>query len=80
MSKTTRDTLIEALSAFLVAQPTALAKLLLEHVDDGRGGCRVCAVGAQHGQHRFPCTIHVAAVTAAEACQLAILNSGVIIR
>jgi hypothetical protein len=49
------------LSEFLVSQPTAVRKLLAEHVDDGRGSCRVCAAGGQRGHLPLPCTIYTAA-------------------
>ena len=56
---------VVALAAFLVEQPDAIAKLLTQHVDDGRGRCRSCAIGSQRGFHTWPCTIHAAAEMAA---------------
>jgi hypothetical protein len=35
--------------------------LLAEHVDDGRGYCRACTLGAQRGYHRHPCNIRCTA-------------------
>jgi hypothetical protein len=57
----------DALAAFLVEQPTAIGRLLTEHVDDGRGHCRTCTVEGQQGFLTWPCTIHVAASKAARA-------------
>jgi hypothetical protein len=49
---------LDALAIFLDLEPAAAAKLLAEHVDDGRGYCRVCTLGAQHGNHHWPCDIY----------------------
>jgi hypothetical protein len=54
------------LVAFLVDQPTATARLLAQHVDDGYGRCRVCTVGGQHGHMPWPCTIAASATLAAK--------------
>jgi hypothetical protein len=51
----------ETLAAFLLAQPTALANLLAQHVDDGSGACRTCTVGGQHGHLPWPCSLRIAA-------------------
>ena len=56
---------VVALATFLVEQPAAVAKLLQQHVDDGRGGCRACGIGSQAGFLPWPCTIHTAAEMAA---------------
>jgi hypothetical protein len=56
----------DALAAFLVEQPTAIRRLLAEHVDDGGGHCRACTTGGQHGFLSWPCTIHSAASKAAQ--------------
>ncbi|HEY0640530.1 MAG TPA: hypothetical protein VGD67_23115 [Pseudonocardiaceae bacterium] len=63
MSGAKRDP-IAALAVFLTGQPTAVARLLADHVDDGRGYCRVCSVGAQRGNHTWPCSLHAAATAA----------------
>jgi hypothetical protein len=57
--------MISQLAAFLVGQPSAVAKLLAQHVDDGRGHCQACGIGGQRGHHTWPCTIFNAATTAA---------------
>jgi hypothetical protein len=57
----------DALVAFLVNQPTAIGRLLAEHVDDGRGHCRTCTVGGQQGFLAWPCTLYTAASNAARA-------------
>jgi hypothetical protein len=64
----------EALVEFLVHQPTAVRRLLVDHIADGRGGCRVCTVGAQRAAHRWPCTIHSAAAAAATRLRLRALQ------
>jgi hypothetical protein len=56
---------LDALVAFLVDQPTAIGRLLADHVDDGRGRCRTCTAGGQHGFLAWPCTIYTAASKAA---------------
>ena len=56
---------LDALVAFLVDQPTAIGRLLADHVDDGRGHCRTCTSGGQHGFLAWPCTIYAAASKAA---------------
>ncbi len=40
--------------------------LLAEHVDDGTGHCRVCALGGQKGFQRWPCNVRAAVDVAAE--------------
>jgi hypothetical protein len=57
----------DALAAFLVDQPTAIGRLLADHVDDGRGHCRTCTIGGQQGFLAWPCTIYIAASKAARA-------------
>lgn len=52
------------LADFLQGEPAAVRKLLAEHVDDGRGHCRSCAVGGQRGYQTWPCTIYQAAAMA----------------
>jgi len=42
---------------FIASRPEVLRRLLAEHVDDGTGHCRVCAIGNQAGYLRFPCNI-----------------------
>jgi hypothetical protein len=55
---------LDVLAAFLVSEPAAAAKLLADHVDDGRGYCRVCTLGAQRGNHHWPCDIYNAVTLA----------------
>jgi hypothetical protein len=55
---------IEALAHFLADRPEAVDKLLADHVDDGRGDCRKCPIGAQRGHHTWPCSLHAAATAA----------------
>jgi hypothetical protein len=55
---------VEELAAFLTAQPTATAKLLTQHVDDGHGRCRACGIGGQRGFMFWPCTLYSAALRA----------------
>lgn len=51
--------------AVALGQHAGLAgRLVAEHVDDGRGRCARCALGAQRGFHTWPCTIYRAAVAA----------------
>ena len=57
----------DTLAAYLMNQPLAIGRLLAEHVDDGRGHCRTCTVGAQQGHSTWPCTIHHAASMADRA-------------
>jgi hypothetical protein len=56
----------DGLAILLAGQPDMLAKLLAEHQDDGRGHCRVCTVGGQHGYQSWPCNIAAAAQRAAQ--------------
>lgn len=56
---------IEVLVSFLETQPTAIARLLAKHRDDGRGGCLSCGLG-QRGYSRWPCVIHAAASRASD--------------
>jgi len=42
---------------FIASRPEVFRRLLAEHVDDGTGHCRVCAIGNQAGYLRFPCNI-----------------------
>ena len=55
----------EPLVTFLAGQPRAVAKLLAQHVDDGSGHCRACAIGGQRGFQTWPCPIYSAAIRAA---------------
>jgi hypothetical protein len=55
---------VDAVVAFLIDQPTAVTRLLADHVDDGRGDCRACGIGAQRGHHTWPCSLHAAATAA----------------
>jgi hypothetical protein len=58
---------VDELARFLVNQPTALAALLAQHVDDGSGHCRTCRIGNQNGFQAWPCTLHAAADLAARS-------------
>lgn len=49
---------------FIAGEPGMAQRLLDVHTDDGTGRCRSCAVGAGHGRHAWPCTIHRAAAAA----------------
>lgn len=48
---------VSPLVQFIVNNPGLADALLAEHVDDGRGYCRACALGAQRGYQRFKCEI-----------------------
>jgi hypothetical protein len=56
VSSTTKREPVDALAVFLAGQPTAVARLLAEHVDDGRGDCRACSL-PQGGYVPWPCTL-----------------------
>jgi hypothetical protein len=58
------SSVLAELTVFLLLRPAATEKLLAQHVDDGRGRCKACSVGAQQGHHLWPCTIYAAAVRA----------------
>jgi hypothetical protein len=51
---------------FIVNNPGLSESLLEQHVDDGQGYCRACALGAQRGYFRFPCDIRCTAERARE--------------
>jgi hypothetical protein len=57
---------VSPLVAFIVKNPGLSESLLRQHVDDGHGYCRVCALGAQRGYYRFPCDIRCTAERARE--------------
>lgn len=61
----------DELVRFLVGQPTAVATLLAEHVDDGFRHCRACAIGGQRGYLVWPCLLYEVAVRAAAALSAA---------
>jgi hypothetical protein len=58
------SSVLAELTVFLLLRPTATEKLLAQHVDDGRGRCKACSLGAQQGHHLWPCTIYAAAARA----------------
>jgi hypothetical protein len=58
------SSVLAELTVFLLLRPAATEKLLAQHVDDGRGRCKACSVGAQQDHHLWPCTIYAAAVRA----------------
>lgn len=51
---------------FIVANPGLSDALISQHIDDGYGYCRACALGAQRGYYRFPCDIRLTADRARE--------------
>jgi hypothetical protein len=52
---------VSPLVQFIVNNPGLADVLLAQHVDDGSGYCRACALGAQRGYHRYPCFIRCTA-------------------
>ncbi len=42
---------------FIVRNPGLAETLIGEHVDDGQGYCRACALDAQRGYHSYPCSV-----------------------
>jgi hypothetical protein len=52
---------ISPLVQFIVNNPGLADALLAQHVDDGSGHCRSCALGAQRGYQQHPCDIHCTA-------------------
>lgn len=61
---TMSDPPLSPLAAFLTGDHVATTTLLAQHVDDGRGRCRVCTIGAQRGHVTWPCTLFTAATAA----------------
>jgi hypothetical protein len=57
---------VSPLVEFIIRNPGLSAALIRQHVDDGGGYCRRCALGAQRGYHRFPCDIRRTAERARE--------------
>jgi hypothetical protein len=57
---------VNPLIEFILRNPGLADRLIAEHVDDGRGYCRMCALGAQRGYFRFPCDIRRMAEAAKE--------------
>ncbi|HZG91689.1 MAG TPA: hypothetical protein VEZ42_15860 [Pseudonocardia sp.] len=53
----------DALAEFLAGQPTAAARLLAVHVDDGEGRCAGCTT-LDRGRVPYPCSLHTAATAA----------------
>ncbi len=47
--------------ALFRGQPTAIAQMLAEHVDDGSGHCRTCTAGPQAGRQVYPCWLRCVA-------------------
>ena len=47
----------QELPALLAAHPSAVARLLTKHVDDGTGHCSVCSAGPQAGRMEWPCRL-----------------------
>lgn len=60
-------TTVNELARFLLSQPTAVARLLDQHVDDGTGHCRTCCSGDQRGFLAWPCALYEAATLASTA-------------
>lgn len=52
------------LAELLADDPTAVDKLLTEHLADNQGHCKACTIGGQRGQPSWPCTLHAAATLA----------------
>jgi hypothetical protein len=52
---------VNPLVEFVLLNPGLADRLIAEHVDDGQGYCRMCALGAQRGYFRFPCDIRLIA-------------------
>ena len=52
---------VSPLVQFIADNPGLADALLAVHVDDGRGYCRSCGLGAQRGYHRHPCNIRCTA-------------------
>jgi hypothetical protein len=48
---------VSPLVQFIVNNPGLADALIAQHVDDGSGYCRSCALGAQRGFHKYPCDI-----------------------
>lgn len=57
---------VSPLVQFIVNNPGLADALIAQHVDDGRGYCRACALGAQRGYQRFRCDIRRTADRARE--------------
>lgn len=58
-----------AVVTFILRQPGMLPRLLAQHVDDGRGRCRVCSSAG--ARHVWPCSIRAYADLAAAAMERA---------
>jgi hypothetical protein len=54
----------DAVVAFLAADPDKVYRLLVTHINDGRGRCRECSARCQTGVP-WPCTLRRQAVDAA---------------
>jgi hypothetical protein len=52
--------LLAELVRFLAHQPTAAARLVTAHVDDGSGRCATCVLAGQSGRMPWPCVLAVA--------------------
>ena len=52
------------LTAFLENQPTAVERILTEHLDNGRGDCRKCTDVARGTSLTWPCSTYTAAQAA----------------
>jgi hypothetical protein len=57
---------VNPLVALIVSQPGMAGRLIAQHRDDGTGHCTTCQLGAQAGRYRWPCSIHAAALAAAD--------------
>jgi hypothetical protein len=66
MTSTGDTSEVSPLVEFIVNNPGLSATLLRQHIDDGHGYCRACALGAQRGYYRFPCDIRCTAERARE--------------
>jgi hypothetical protein len=57
----------DELITFIAAEPGMADRLIRVHVPDERGRCRACSIGAQAGNHQWPCKLRSAADAAKRA-------------
>jgi hypothetical protein len=57
----------DELITFIVAEPGMADRLIRAHVPDSHGRCRACPIGAQAGNHQWPCKLRSAADAAKQA-------------
>lgn len=56
----------DELAGLLAAHPSAIARLLAEHIDDGTEHCAVCSTGPQTGRVEWPCRLRTLVTAARE--------------